>query len=919
MYITLNSKNEPNPANFKNTFSQGLVIKPDSHICLVGAQITRINHNTIIRLKANGFLHIRTNPYDVTNIQLAAGTYTLQQFCDLINANFPDYTVAPGEQLGALIANYSVAASPAGTPDDQLLEIDVINMGINRNRMNFTEVKTHMGIGENYSTYLGRQITGIPLPSLVPNGNNAEGSLLGGNATIYASAPSVATVATPLSPFGYTIPTNQDNGNAMNIGRDVMNLPDNGFMIAQPNLTGIKFLVGKADYDVNNDVYTQAATFGGTQWANPTNSVNNCPFYISFKPDGTFEIYALNRTTNAFVLYNMAVGGVAYNPGDVFYIAGLRDDVTDPIVNPYAHKPLIDHISTNGMTMTYHMRLVNATPNYYQWNAYYPKANTLKEYSMNIKINEAQTIAEVDTIFDSFGDRSLDRPFGARVGTGLEAEGNYCDCNGQLGFQFLNQANPTASDIVLETGNARGYLNNTPFFKRYTDGAAPSNTADLRSSLLMSTQGVKTANKPFMFTYYFKLVDDTAKIPGGSVDQHTLLADNAGQRMVSVYPAQGAAHDVELFFSDGTLFQSTLTDGGGNRINLAYGTDYYMRVSYAEANTTFTIIVSDIATGTAFTVQHNANKEFNPFSSISSNAGGAVSYSKCLNGYFGHFRLHQLSEHAGLAADPFADTWTSLRNYYVLGNPRDKEWYWNADEDTYYDNDAAFTNIGLIHNLFTLTPVFHKDTMNPAVHDSNWGDIINPTFYHGTYIRNDKRKTDLPNADTYTGDEIGIADVRTTNPDNSDDLQWENVDRNFNVFTRVDNVAIDSFVANNSARYPFAADLKDIELDEKIINVEIPNLPHRSYNGVSQTQDKTIYQIPINGVNNPKKTRDNLDMVGAYPPTKTWIALNNPGEIPLNQLQVKLSDIEGKQLTTQDVQQETNVVVEIKARSEIIS
>jgi len=292
MLITLNSKNEPNPANFTNTFSQGLIIKPDSHICLVGAQITRINHNTIITLTSNGFLHIRTNPYDVTNIEIAAGTYTLQQFCDLINANFPDYTVAPGEQLGALIANYSARASAAGTADDQLLQIDVINMGINRNRMNFTELKTHMNIGENYSTYLGRQITGLPLPSAVPNGNNAEVSLLGGDATIYASAPSVATTATPLSPLGYTIPLNQENGNAMNIGRDIMNLPDNGFMIAQPNLTSIKFLLGKADYDFNNNEYSSAATFGSNQWANPSVEVNNCPLYISFK---SFSIILYSR------------------------------------------------------------------------------------------------------------------------------------------------------------------------------------------------------------------------------------------------------------------------------------------------------------------------------------------------------------------------------------------------------------------------------------------------------------------------------------------------------------------------------------------------------------------------------------------------------------------------------------------------
>ena len=99
--------------------------------------------------------------------------------------------------------------------------------------------------------------------------------------------------------------------------------------------------------------------------------------------------------------------------------------------------------------------------------------------------------------------------------------------------------------------------------------------------------------------------------------------------------------------------------------------------------------------------------------------------------------------------------------------------------------------------------------------------------------------------------------------------------------------------------------------------MEIPNLPHRSYNGVAKTQDKTIGQIPLTGINSGKETRDNLDIVTAYPPTKTWIALNNPGEIPLNQLQVKLSDVEGKQLTSLEISQETNVQIEIKSRDEI--
>ena len=82
-------------------------------------------------------------------------------------------------------------------------------------------------------------------------------------------------------------------------------------------------------------------------------------------------------------------------------------------------------------------------------------------------------------------------------------------------------------------------------------------------------------------------------------------------------------------------------------------------------------------------------------------------------------------------------------------------------------------------------------------------------------------------------------------------------------------------------------------------------------------EDKTIGVIPVNGINADRLERDNLDIITAYPPTKNWIPLNNPGDIILNELHVKLSDVRGKELDASEITQETAISIEIKEKNEI--
>ena len=68
-----------------------------------------------------------------------------------------------------------------------------------------------------------------------------------------------------------------------------------------------------------------------------------------------------------------------------------------------------------------------------------------------------------------------------------------------------------------------------------------------------------------------------------------------------------------------------------------------------------------------------------------------------------------------------------------------------------------------------------------------------------------------------------------------------------------------------------------------------------------------------------KEIKDNLEVLEVIPPTKVWVELNNAGDIPLNRLEVQLSDTNGVKLDNKIYQQPTNIVVEIKNKNEIIN
>jgi len=905
MLINLNSIDESDPANFRNTLSQGLVIKPNSYICLVGATITRNAFIKKIIFNSAGKALIKLNAYDIYEVNVAAGNYTPLEFCNIINAPFIHYDTK--DSIGAISAISSLHVTPVDPPDgshDLLFEIKWKG----EPDSNGENLRTLLGQSIDYNQFLARNMFGKTTANLKPNAINQINSVIGGNSGIYTVLPGVVTAATPLNPNGYTIPPNQVNGAALNMGSFLDNYLDNNFFIGQPNLPNIKFLLGRAEYDTANNRYSSSAYFGSPQWSNP-GIVNNCPFYLHFKNTGTYDSVLFNTTTNAFDTFST---DLFYNPGDFFRVV-VRRTPKDPIVDRYAGTIALEHANSNGLVYLFPM-LLNNLASAPQWNTYTPRANDLSFY-ITATSTGVFDLNLYNTAWDGGAAKTKTAPIGVRCGTGTTGEGNYADCNSNNGFSFVNTA--VAANIDLQTGNAKTYLNGTPFFQRYTGSAAPSTSPDLRCSMLISdtaSGGIKISDKPFMLSWYFKLVDDTAKLPGGAItDVHNFINDApTAQRMVMVLPsahATAAGYDVELYLN-GVTQTIILTDPTtGTRITLDYAKDYYFFLSNpGTINNTYTATIYDIATAVSYTGSVISTDKFNNIGHLSKPDVG--NFIQTFNGYFGEFRIHQHSQNAK-ATSTLWDTVKADLISYINSGTRNLNYWWGFTNNRSFPIEA-YRNIGLINNRATLTPVFDKDTMTIG-HDQNWGDFVNPTFSHATYVKNNLRVTN-GEVDYYDGDELGLLDVALLDPDGADDIVFDGIDARGNVLIEPNRVGDDVIISSVDA---IKAELKDINLEDKTINVEIPNLPHRSYNGANKTQDKTIGQIPINGLNSNKLEEDNLNIITSYPPSKVWIPFNNPGEIPLNELQVKLSDVKGVQIPAVEIAQETNIQIEIKSRNEI--
>ena len=157
---------------------------------------------------------------------------------------------------------------------------------------------------------------------------------------------------------------------------------------------------------------------------------------------------------------------------------------------------------------------------------------------------------------------------------------------------------------------------------------------------------------PYMISFYFRLVDDSAKVTG--TDQHSFINSITGQTILSVIPAQASAHDAEVRFDDGSVTNFTLLDSGATRINIAYGTDYYMALKYnGTTHGAYEVVIHDINANVKYSHSQAVAKDIENIGAVSNqetNPATGTNYAKSLNGYFGHLRIHSKCQNASFSA-----------------------------------------------------------------------------------------------------------------------------------------------------------------------------------------------------------------------------------------------------------------------------
>ena len=914
MLIKLSSDNETDPTKFSNNFSEGMIIKPFSKVCLIKGQITRIDQGQKLDIQAGTIINVRFSPYDIIQLTLnptADTIYTIKEFCEYVHILLPDNT---SWNRGAQFVDVSKDLT---TNAD--LEFRFYFTGVTPN------LQTFLYNNVDYKRLYLAEVNGRPMPRTGPGnlgaGNNQ--TQIGGGTGDYA-------VGVAWNPAKYTPPPNQINKDAMNmIIEGQAPLTRTTWIIGQPDLKNLKITFGNATHDGTN--YTVAPIVGTDPYANPGANWGNMILDISFLTDGTYNIDYFNASTNN--MEQVVTGGI-YNPGDIWELSGVGSGI---LIDPDRYMYLNSYVKRgNGL-------------------AYWiPGKTALDSGDTAMTLNEGSGVGYTLTL-EQFYTTHINQGFMANLlrfddlamnttwlATGYRyTAGIGTDNSGEPQANSEQKANGGCelisnglNDVVQGlTGEVKAWVNNAFFLERWTIGAVAGAISDKNAVCALDLDGIPLTT-PFYIGFFFRPGDDTSKLPAGQKNNMAVLGSEEDITPILAQISIGNVDDWDLKYweADGAVIEMELRDGGdvGNRINITLNTNYHFSMCY---------MGTGVGTGQGqliFRMYDIDNDVLYYKDSLMLGATGLpplkylgginptenVNFGKWSCAYYSEFRLYQkCSNVAGHTVNLWDNIQTEMQTYWKTGD-RTVEWFWGGEgdnatilpsagmKDTGGGIKAEYLVAGLPRPETTITQFFQRPDLVDST-DDNWYDVLNCYSPGCTYLPNADRITTL-DADAYAGNQCGFVD--TSSILNELDFINPTIDAEDNVLvTRTNRVAGNG---ENNPSATLVMDLENTVLQHETINIEIPNLPHRTYNGTNSSIDKTIYQMPLL---NHSTAIDNLEILEVIPATKVWLELNNPGEIPLNRLDVQLSDVFGKKLNQLNYSQPTNIVIEIKNNDDVIN
>ena len=422
------------------------------------------------------------------------------------------------------------------------------------------------------------------------------------------------------------------------------------------------------------------------------------------------------------------------------------------------------------------------------------------------------------------------------------------------------------------------------------------------------------------------------------------------ERLLEIQLNQGATAlpagwDWRLTDNTGVTHVGILVDAGGNRINFTssdningYTYNFFLRWygGRTVASRSFQITVKSMAMNAGGNTSNTYDipavvplpldtypNDFNTFGGINPITDVILTnyndYSPLT--YMCNFRIYQ---HSGNESDTdvgwdnivaqLSDGWNLVPNYAVSN-----DWFTDAVDlrpqleffphavsnilipTPAMGTDNRYTNIGCPNSL-TNTGVIIEKMLSPLVIPPK--DLAVPLI-NGLWIpplnlsKNTNRTLNL-SSNAYSEMGEGFVDV-TSAPVIDFTSPLPDVGNNI--------LQVGELTADQGPNNPTSTVLADVQIssvENEALNIEITNLTHRTMNGTNRSMDKTIYQMPM--LMN-KDIIGNQEVIEVVPPSKVWIPLNNPGSMPINRLDVQISQIDGRKAT---LFKDTNVSLQLE-------
>lgn len=928
MLINLSSINQPDHAKFSNYFNETMRIPKDAVLCLVKGQVSQDDSGKSLIIIANTSLCIKWDSYNQQQFFLNPGedtTYTPEAFVNYILTLVPDNT-CPGYGQRFLIRNDG---------DDTILSFIIYRNPVGQF---FPDVMNHVYGNNNYKRfYIGDCKDGgggnLALPTTGP-GNTGAGTLqtqFGRSTLPLNTAGMTVSIWDP----AYLPPLTMPNRFANQLSVTDGNNSFTRFILGRGNIDEARIDCGRC---VMEDANT--ATIGpyltSETIQNPA-AQGDHNFALRFRGTGVLELdgYDNEQETMARTLI------AQQNPGDMITISfgEIDPQYVDPLESHIYH-PVIQTNYNAGLT---HWCSLRGQNNFYYNNAagivlpvpldqFYLDNFTKDSGHMTQRMNDSGFFNNGYTGPKRTAGYSLDG--GANTTEPATGCAFICDPNSTTPQAIVGRISPTAYDTNRDMKHLYRYVlttNNGP--------VAPNH------------KGIfKISDTPFPLTNPWAISmnigpsNDAQQRPAGSDNIQSWFCNDTNP-IITFYIDQAATtagYDVRVRQSDGQFKTCVLADPAGQRIPTLLST-YFLNIIY-DGNLQslaiprrMKICVGNYNTGTVYTGFITLDADLEDLKNIGGilPTNNAADYTNWASGYFNDFRFYERS-----AIDPpptgptFGDGRPALTNQWcqtlldkiwtIYRDPTSTNW-----ENNIGDNDVFFG----VNNQVTLFPrapitgqllsTYTNNTPpNPLVSntlgitmnahatssfDTNWFDFLNLASPNCLRLPiANQYTTNL--ASGYTGVEKGLVNTLGLQEDLDFFLPPPDADDNV-----VEQPTVRAAFGVDNPIINLSANLEDVALDHDVMNVEITNLPHLSYNGANHQVDKTIYQIPAVGVD--RVNVDNIDVIEVTPPNKVWIDLNNTSEIPINKLDVQISDKLGKKI--ENLKPSTNISLEIQSKNNV--